>query len=74
MANDPVTALKDWFDELARSEQKDVLAFLYEGYLVNTGTGYLGPDPKLAIKGLYCGPAPSRTSTSNVCPTCGRPR
>ncbi|HSE22304.1 MAG TPA: hypothetical protein VLB68_11635 [Pyrinomonadaceae bacterium] len=66
---DNITNLKNWFDQLTRSEQERVLEFLYGNALVKR-TGYTGPPPGWATKGLYCGDAPSSTS---ACPTCGRP-
>jgi hypothetical protein len=69
---DNITTLKDWFDELNRTEQEKVLKFLYGERLVSTRT-YVGPPPLgWATKGLYCGDAPS-ASTASACPTCGRP-
>ena len=67
-----VDNLKTWFeDKLTREEQKEVLKFLYGGYLIQEGM-YCGPNPEVVQKGLFCGPSPS--AGANVCPTCGRPR
>lgn len=73
-----IQALKDWFAQLPRDRQENVLKFLYGKSLktVNLLEGYYcGPSPALfntLEKGLYCGPAPSPSSVS-VCPTCHQP-
>lgn len=68
-----VGTLRDWFRDLGRQEQEEVLEFLYDRVLLKEGT-YCGPHPGLVSvqKGLFCGPAPARATF--VCPTCGRAR
>ena len=72
-----VNVLKEWFDNLTREQQEEVLEFLYEGKVLFKEGRYCGPYPGLVTKGLHCGPAPlsmtSSSSSRRVCPTCGRP-
>jgi len=63
--------LQAWFNKLSRSEQEEVVKFLYDDrILLNEGV-YFGPHPAILRKGLHCGPVP-QVATSNRCPTCGR--
>lgn len=72
-----VDTLKDWFEKLDRTQQEEILDFLYGGKILLRKDKYLGPYPGFVTKGLHCGPAPLASSlTQNaprVCPTCGRP-
>jgi hypothetical protein len=65
-----VDNLKTWFDKLTSSEQKEVLQFLYGGTVLTIKGLYVGPDPNLVNRGLFCGPQPAPTSSK--CPSCGR--
>jgi hypothetical protein len=62
--------LKKWFDELPTSEKREVIQFLYGGKLLLNEGLYMGPRPGAVYKGLFLGPVPS--SSTNVCPTCGK--
>jgi hypothetical protein len=66
-----VDDLKSWFNNLDRSEQEEVITFLYGGIETRTGQ-YYGPKKGYLTKGLYCGPAPVNV-TPKICPTCGKP-
>ena len=66
-----IEKLKDWFDDLPQSEQKEVVKFLYGGKMLLQEGMYLGPHPDSVQRGLHVGPIPS--SSSGKCPTCGRP-
>jgi hypothetical protein len=74
MSSSAVDNLKKWFDALTTPQQQEVLEFLYGGKALVKRGGYIGPDPELIKFGLHCGPAPTAAATTNVCPTCGRPR
>ena len=68
-----VETLQEWFENQPSKDQRDVLDFLYGGkgkVLMQEGL-YVGPSPNVVYKGLHCGPVPA--SSSNVCPSCGKP-
>jgi hypothetical protein len=67
---DAVSNLKEWFNKLSRSEQEEIVRFLYGGKALEIKGLYVGPDPNLVNRGLFCGPQPAPSSSK--CPTCGR--
>lgn len=71
--SDAVNKLQSWFKGLDKKQQEEILSFLYAGKVLIREGGYIGPSPELINEGLFCGPAPRKT-TSNICPSCGRPR
>jgi hypothetical protein len=72
-----VDRLQSWFDGLTRSQQEEVIDFLYGGKVILSEGEYFGPFPDIVVKGLHCGPAPRAQAVSHsaprICPTCGRP-
>lgn len=72
-----VDNLQEWFDGLSRSQQEEVINFLYGGKAILREGQYFGPYPGLTVKGLHCGPAPLAATVSHnvpqICPTCRRP-
>jgi mobilome CxxCx(11)CxxC protein len=71
-----VEALKEWFNNLNKNQQEEVISFLYGDTVVREGR-YFGPAPSIVLrsKGLYCGPPPSASQLSDeYCPTCGKRR
>jgi hypothetical protein len=71
-----VQELQGWFGSLPRTEQLEVLRFVYGPALLTEGL-YAGPPPGIVkLGGLYCGPAPSTVGVSSqqgTCRTCGKP-
>jgi hypothetical protein len=72
--SDASNVLQNWFDNLSRDQQNEVLEFLYGGKALFQKGLYSGPYPGLVTRGLHCGPAPQLTANNvRVCPACGRP-
>lgn len=78
MTKDVTQILEDWFhNKLSKSQQIEILEFLYGKKNLTKKGEYYGPLPGAEYKGLHMGPAPHSIavghSAPKVCPTCGRP-
>ena len=70
MGNNAIEVFEDWLNnKISPQEKKELLKYIANNYTIKVIQEgyYTGPHADL-IKGFFTGPS----SSSNVCPTCGR--